>query len=267
MEISQSYALTLAIALGYEYGLKQWWWGLRGTKITQPVYSYVLYRLVHLVLLSGTGLLLFTDVHIVAWMIFSISLVILGSLELLVRAVNSGIQRLTGVSFYQLNYLVPLSLVLSGRLIGYTPRFDLDYRLVFVFIFLAHPSNYFIRWALNKDETVPTNLTASSIFKVPDDNKFTYAYETVATTDVPRDPNLNDQRAKVGRRIGTLERWLIVLLIASKNVSSLGLVITAKSIVRYPQLSDKEFAEYYLFGTLLSVVLALVSGFVVLGGF
>jgi len=70
----------------------------------------------------------------------------------------------------------------------------------------------------------------------------------------------------VGRRIGTIERWLIVLLIATKNVASIGLVITAKSIVRYPQLSDKDFAEYYLFGTLLSVVLALASGLVVLGG-
>lgn len=47
----------------------------------------------------------------------------------------------------------------------------------------------------------------------------------------------------------------------------MGLVITAKSIVRYPQLSHPEFAEYYLLGTLFSVVLALASSFLVLGEF
>jgi hypothetical protein len=53
---------------------------------------------------------------------------------------------------------------------------------------------------------------------------------------------------------------------ATGNIPSIGLVITAKSIVRYPQLRDRAFAEYYLFGTLLSVVVALGSGLVVLGG-
>ena len=259
MEIPQSYLLILTLTLGYEYGLKQWWWGSIGAKITKPAYNYVLYRLLHLILLSGSGPLLFSDVPLVDWLIISTCFVLLGSLELVLRQISLRVQRVTGASFYQLNYLVPLALVLFGRLVDYAPRLDFDYRLVFLFVFSAHPANYFIRWALNKDKPVLGNQIA--------DDKLIYASEAAATTThAPWDLELDDQRAKVGRRIGTVERWLIVLLIASKNVSSLGLVITAKSIVRYPQLSDKEFAEYYLFGTLLSVVLALVSGFLVLGG-
>ncbi len=259
MEISQSCLLTLTLALGYEYGLKQWWWGSIGVIITKPAYNYVLYRLVHLILLSVSGIVLFIDIRPVDWLIISICFVILGSLELVERLISLKVQKVTGFSFYQLKYLVPLALVLFGRLVDHSPRFDLDYRLVFLLVCLAHPANYFIRWTLNKDKPDRKNQIA--------DDKLPYASEAAATSiGAPWDLEFIDQRAKVGRRIGTLERWLIVLLIASKNVSSLGLVITAKSIVRYPQLSDKEFAEYYLFGTLLSVVLALASGFLILGG-
>jgi len=253
MEISQSYWLTLAIALGYEYGIKQWWERL-GSNSTHTVRGYVLFRFIHLALLCVTGFLLFSDMRFATWVAFSIGLVILGSLELLLRFFIDRIQGATHLSFYQLNYLIPLLIALYGRFISYTPRLDLDYRLVFLLIFLAHPANCFIRWALHKDEPAPVSESKS-------------LSEAAATsTDGRGDPELDDQRAKVGRRIGTLERWLIVFLIASGNVAGVGLVITAKSIVRYPQLGNRAFAEYYLFGTLLSVVLALASSFVVLGG-
>lgn len=256
MEISRSYLLTITLALGYEYWLKEWW-GIPGSKL-KPVFSYLLYRLVHLVLLTLTGYLLSVDVFVGEWILISIAFAILGSLELPLRLIINRIRRATGVCLYQLNYLVPLSIFLFSKSVDYVPRYDLHYGLIFLFVFLAHPSNYFVRWALNRDESALNNQTAYD----------TYSPEVAAaSTAAPQALELNDRRAQVGRRIGTIERWLIVLLIASRNVSSLGLVITAKSIVRYPQLSDKEFAEYYLFGTLLSVVLALASGYLVLGGF
>ena len=50
---------------------------------------------------------------------------------------------------------------------------------------------------------------------------------------------------------------LFFLLI--KQYSSVGLVLTAKSIARYNKISeDKEFAEYYLLGTLLSTICVLM---------
>lgn len=63
---------------------------------------------------------------------------------------------------------------------------------------------------------------------------------------------------KAGAFIGTLERIIILLLLSVNQYSAIGLVLTAKSIARYNKISeDKEFAEYYLLGTLLSALYAI----------
>ncbi len=64
---------------------------------------------------------------------------------------------------------------------------------------------------------------------------------------------------RAGRVIGTLERIIMLFFLLIKQYSSVGLVLTAKSIARYNKISeDKEFAEYYLLGTLLSTICVLV---------
>jgi len=42
--------------------------------------------------------------------------------------------------------------------------------------------------------------------------------------------------------------------------ATVGLILTAKSIVRFPELKDLRFAEYSLIGTLLSLSVALLGG-------
>ena len=65
-----------------------------------------------------------------------------------------------------------------------------------------------------------------------------------------------------GASIGILERYIIVLLIGIGQYSTIGLVLTAKSVARYNRISeDKQFAEYYLLGTLLSTLIAIVAYF------
>lgn len=61
-----------------------------------------------------------------------------------------------------------------------------------------------------------------------------------------------------GSLIGILERISIVLLAVLNLWASIALVITAKSIARFKQLEDKKFAQKYLIGTLLSLVITLV---------
>ncbi|HOD90893.1 MAG TPA: DUF3307 domain-containing protein, partial [Thermotogota bacterium] len=39
-------------------------------------------------------------------------------------------------------------------------------------------------------------------------------------------------------------------------------ILTAKSLARFKQLNDRDFAEYYLIGTLFSVLIALCGGFI-----
>ena len=61
-----------------------------------------------------------------------------------------------------------------------------------------------------------------------------------------------------GATIGTLERFLITIFFVNNQYSLIGLILTAKSIARFSKLSDdKNFAEYYLMGTLLSVLFVI----------
>jgi hypothetical protein len=69
----------------------------------------------------------------------------------------------------------------------------------------------------------------------------------------------NDSPAGCGYLIGILERFIIVALYLSRQLEALGLVLAAKSIARFKQLDDRDFAERYLVGTLLSVLLALLG--------
>ncbi len=67
----------------------------------------------------------------------------------------------------------------------------------------------------------------------------------------------------MGRMIGILERLLALTLVLIGQWGALGLVIAAKSIARFKDLERRRFAEYYLIGTLASMLVAAVSGLLV----
>jgi hypothetical protein len=64
-----------------------------------------------------------------------------------------------------------------------------------------------------------------------------------------------------GMYIGWLERFLVVTAIVVQSPSMVGLILTGKSIARFPELKER-FAEYFLIGTLLSIGLAVLGGLV-----
>jgi hypothetical protein len=64
----------------------------------------------------------------------------------------------------------------------------------------------------------------------------------------------------MGLIIGNLERFILYLLVLLGHWGALGFVIAAKSIARFKELDEKGFADYYLIGTLVSVLVALISG-------
>ncbi len=65
--------------------------------------------------------------------------------------------------------------------------------------------------------------------------------------------------AKVGATIGVLERLLIVTLLLVGADAAIGFVVAAKTIARFRLLDDRDFAEYYLLGTLASVSVAILT--------
>ncbi|AGC78382.1 uncharacterized protein DUF3307 [Nonlabens dokdonensis] len=66
-----------------------------------------------------------------------------------------------------------------------------------------------------------------------------------------------------GRWIGMIERLLIFLFIITDNFSAVGLLLTAKSVFRFGDLSkakNMKLTEYVLIGTLLSFGIAILIG-------
>lgn len=61
----------------------------------------------------------------------------------------------------------------------------------------------------------------------------------------------------VGFYVGMLERALILTFLLFEAPAAVGFVVAAKSVARFKELEDRAFAEYYLVGTLMSVVVAM----------
>lgn len=70
------------------------------------------------------------------------------------------------------------------------------------------------------------------------------------------------QTDRTGKWIGILERLIVLSLILNDALGSVAFILTAKSIARFNELSNRDFAEYYLVGTLFSTMLAIGGGFV-----
>lgn len=62
--------------------------------------------------------------------------------------------------------------------------------------------------------------------------------------------------------IGGLERTLTLILILLGQWAAIVLLITAKSFARFEELKERRFAEYYLIGTLTSLLVAILTGIV-----
>ena len=85
----------------------------------------------------------------------------------------------------------------------------------------------------------------------------------VALPDPPasgEEASLEDEK-RIGMYIGWLERFLVLTAVIAKSPTAVGLIVTAKSIVRFKRVERGDaFAEYFLLGTFLSLALALIGG-------
>ncbi|MFX1505512.1 MAG: hypothetical protein ACFFDC_05285 [Promethearchaeota archaeon] len=68
-----------------------------------------------------------------------------------------------------------------------------------------------------------------------------------------------------GKVIGMLERGIILTLGLLGEFGAISFVFVAKSMARFKQLEERQFAEYYLIGTLASFFFALIVSVVAQG--
>lgn len=75
----------------------------------------------------------------------------------------------------------------------------------------------------------------------------------------------NSTKIKAGGFIGSIERILILIFFILGQYTSVGLILTAKSIVRYNEIAtDKDFADYYIIGTLTSLLSGILVYYLIL---
>ncbi|NLW46912.1 MAG: hypothetical protein GXY86_06215 [Firmicutes bacterium] len=72
---------------------------------------------------------------------------------------------------------------------------------------------------------------------------------------------IEEKTDSAGKWIGILERIIVLTLMLNNALDSVAFILTAKSIARFNELRNKNFAEYYLIGTLASITLAICGGF------
>jgi len=71
---------------------------------------------------------------------------------------------------------------------------------------------------------------------------------------------LDQREYNAGRFIGVLERLLVYGFVLQDQYAAIGLILTAKSFARFKEMDERDFAEYVLIGTLLSVSSAVLVG-------
>lgn len=70
------------------------------------------------------------------------------------------------------------------------------------------------------------------------------------------------QAQNAGRMIGYLERTIVMFFLMYQQFGAIAFILTAKSVARFKEIeSNKDMAEYYLIGTLLSVVSVFILVF------
>lgn len=99
----------------------------------------------------------------------------------------------------------------------------------------------------NQLEALHTDLVITEAYKEENYSLQVQYHQFYNTNEDPR-----------GRYIGMLERILITVFIVSNLIQGLALIIAMKTLTRFKQFEDKRFAEYYLIGTLLSLLIGII---------
>ncbi|QWB96172.1 hypothetical protein KHQ89_01635 [Mycoplasmatota bacterium] len=71
--------------------------------------------------------------------------------------------------------------------------------------------------------------------------------------------DIKDDQVKSGALIGSMERIVMMILLIAGQWIGLTIIVAAKSIARFKQLDDKGFSEYYLIGTLYSIIFVIIT--------
>jgi hypothetical protein len=135
-----------------------------------------------------------------------------------------------------------------------------------VFILATYGAGYFLGILLQN--LAPTNELQEGIYRLSDEKtEVKTKYESDGRTEteittIKTEQYFHDSPAKIGQIIGMLERALIVILMMIDLPQGLAFLAALKTLTRFKQFEHKQFAEYYLIGTLSSAMIGILLGIV-----
>jgi hypothetical protein len=136
-------------------------------------------------------------------------------------------------------------------------------------LFVVRGGTYIVRGVLRKSGTLPSRERTEPAEKSPDipppsseDDADADILE-IATAEerLPRTVDIEEYNR--GRLIGNLERIVLTIVVAAGSYAALAFLVAAKGVVRSDEFEkSRDFTEYFLIGSLSSVLVALCAGMV-----
>jgi len=125
------------------------------------------------------------------------------------------------------------------------------YLIAGIVIFNMRGGTYIVRGILNKCGALPE-------LDVPKGTTVTTRPPRVVTEKIVDAVEINR-----GRWIGNLERILTLAMVAEHSYAAIAFLMAAKGFIRSKDLENREWAEYFLLGTLASIAVSLVGGILI----
>ncbi|HKF05061.1 MAG TPA: hypothetical protein VKB49_22265, partial [Candidatus Sulfotelmatobacter sp.] len=120
-----------------------------------------------------------------------------------------------------------------------------------IVIFNIRGGTYIVRGILNKCGALPSLQLPKDTSVVPRSD-LVVAEKRVDTVEFNR-----------GRWIGNLERLLLLAIVTQGSYAALAFLMAAKSLIRSRDLENRDWAEYFLLGTLASIAVSLAGGLLI----
>jgi hypothetical protein len=143
--------------------------------------------------------------------------------------------------------------------------------LVGTLFVVVRGGTYVVRGILSKSGTVPSERRLKAGFPprhapkppplpgTPDEDDSATSIAASVEELAPLSVDLKEYNR--GRLIGNLERIVLTIVVAAGSYAALAFLVAAKGVVRSDEFDkNRDFAEYFLIGSLSSVLVALCAG-------
>ena len=272
-----SILLFLAHFLG-DYHLQ--WDGLAKDK-AQKVSGLLKHFAIHLALLAvlfvwglfqGLGVALLWPVLI----LFGVHVILDGAKHLIYRQLKSKPSHQANVASYIIDQALHLlAIVLLGQIFfaevsqkfalgSFLTRDMLNWALLVVLI--TKPANVSFKVLFEKYQYKPETDEEAKETEVV---RVNVGVDEIQQALPEKDKTVSDIESLMsvpgaGAIIGNMERLLSAIFLSVGQWAAIGVVFTAKSIARFKQIEkNKQFAEYYLIGTLYSILFVVLATFLI----